>query len=176
MQNHHELTQLMTATWKALWVSLILVLTGCSGVDSEGGTNLKRMSPDSDFVLRFSSEGGFGDMFVEVNVKRGGDNPLSVSSRIGKRQPVQKDYASTDLVAKKVDAIMTSGVFDLPAENRKQERAGRDLAHVKIVYHDARSDKAIIRDYRWGETFEPSFHQAEQLFGEIAKIVGETNP
>jgi hypothetical protein len=167
----------MTAIWKALWMSLALISIGCSGVATPGGTSPKRMGADSDFVLHFSSEGGFGDVVVEVNVKRGGNYPIAVSSRIGTRHQVQKNYASNDPIAKKVDAIMTSGVFDLPAESRRQKRAGRDLAHhVKIVYCDAITDKTISRDYRWGEKFERSFHLAEKQFEEITKSVGETKP
>jgi len=149
---------------------------GCCGVNSESGIGAKRMIPEADFVLVFSSQGGFGEVVVEIDVKRSRDNPVSVVTRIGKNQSVGKVYPQNDPLVEKIAAIMASGVFDLPTENRKAERAGKDLAQVKIVYRDGHSGKTIIRDYRWGETFESSFHEAEKLFAEIVKMVGSAKP
>ena len=110
------------------------------------------------------------------DLTRSRDNPVSVVTRIGKNQSVGKVYPQNDPLVEKIAAIMASGVFDLPTENRKAERAGKDLAQVKIVYRDGHSGKTIIRDYRWGETFESSFHEAEKLFAEIVKMVGSAKP
>ena len=115
-------------------------------------------------------------MFVEIKVKRGRDNPVSVVTRVGKNKAVRKDCGPDDAVVKKVDAIIASGVFDLPTENQKSERAGKDLTQIKIMYRAAHSEKTVIRDYRWGEKFEFGFHEAEKLFGEIARMTRNAEP
>jgi hypothetical protein len=130
------------------------------------------MTKNSNFDLRFKSEGGFGNQAVDITVRRDSPKPITVAVRAGKLAPVEHQYSFSDDVGQKVEEILRSGVLDLKAENRKAERAGRDLPRVSIQYSAGGKKKVIIRDYRWGDHFERSFHQAEKLFAEIADRVG----
>lgn len=97
-------------------------------------------------------------------------------TRPWKSESVQKHYPQNDPLVKEIDAIIASGVFKLPSESRKAERAVKDLAQVEMVYRTAPFEGTFIRDYRWGERFEPSFREAERLFLEIVKMAGSAKP
>jgi hypothetical protein len=156
---------------RIIWLTLISLLAGCSCVDGENGNGARLIYPEDSFFLAYSKSGGFGDVGVEIDVRRNRLNPVYVVVRIGKNAPVEVECSRTNPIFEKISAIRDSGVFDLPAENRKSLQGGRDLAEIKVVYRDSHGERTITRDYRWGERFEPRFHKAERVFDEIVHMV-----
>lgn len=146
-----------------------LSASGCVG--AEKNTPGASVTNSSNFNLRFKSEGGFGNQTVDITVRRDAQKPITVAVLTGNLAPVEHQYSFADSVGQKVEEILRSGVLDLKSENRKAERAGRDLPRVSIQYSSGGTQIMIIRDYRWGNRFERSFHQAEKLFAEIADRV-----
>lgn len=173
MRRQHIFDRIVSRAFGVMGLSLsmFIFLLGCHGVSRESKISTTRMIPEPDFTIKFASTGGLADMFAAIEVKRGRDNPISIVARIGKSQTIRREYGLNDPVAKKVDAIIASGVFDLPSENRKARQWGRDLDQVKIEYRSSHFEKTIIRDYRWGKEFESSFHEADRLFLEVLDIV-----
>jgi hypothetical protein len=168
--NSSRLTGFSTLTRHA---AIIVALSGiagwfCSLGCAEKHTYNTTMTSTSNFNLQFRSEGGFGSQTVDITVRKKEYPPISISIHVGNQPAVRRQYSFTDGVWQKIEAILRSGVLELKPENRKTERAGRDLACVTIEYSSGAVQKAIVRDYRWGDHFENSFHMAEELFNEIA--------
>jgi hypothetical protein len=151
-----------------------MVYTGCSGTLYKNDNIIYNIY-NSDFYLRYTSKGGFGDAIVEINYRKDHIPSISVLVAIGNNPLLLKAYNSGDPIADIIAKVFKTRVFELPLENRKRNISGRDMAFVKMEYERGGIKKVIIRDYHWGEHFESSFHRAEGMFTDIAIISRKSN-
>lgn len=150
-----------------LFLSFLIVLeTGCRSRSSQDGSVFHK-----EFTIECETQSGFGTTLVKVSKQ--GASLLSIESISNGKTVSRGTYSSESKVAGKVVRLLSTGVLDLPSENKKDNAPGKDLALVKITYREPELEKVVVRDYRYGRRFESAFHEAEKLFDELARVVND---